>query len=294
MKQYITNSKGYKTFQIFNTLSMWAIVIVTLYPFVYLLAGSFSSESAMISGKVALLPVEFSSSAYKIILHNKLFWITYKNTLIYTTLQTAIGLFMTVICAYPLSRNHLKGRGIIMKMMVFTMFFSGGLIPNYLLIVNLKLIDTIGAIVLPGAIGVWNMIIMRTFFQGIPSSLEDAGHMDGLNPIGILFRIYVPLSKPVLATVGLFIAVWTWNDYFYPLIYLNSMEKYPVTVYLRNLLIGSAQLNSSTTLTIDDVIKPNETLKAAVIMLVTVPILCVYPFIQKYFVKGVMIGSIKG
>lgn len=287
-------SIDYKIFQVFNLGIMWFIVLATLYPFYYIGIASFSSESAVILGKVTIWPVEFTMRAYEKVIENPSFWIGYKNSIIYTSFSTMIGLVMTVTCAYPLSKKGLPGKNFMMKAITFTMFFSGGMVPNYLLIRSLGWIDTIWAITVPGAISVWNMIIMRTYFQGLPESLEEAAVIDGLSPIGVLVKIVLPLSKPILATIGLFIAVNQWNNWFGPLIYMNSNIKYPITLFLRNIIEGAQMQAQSPTVTGDELANlPGETLKAAAILIVAVPIICVYPFVQKYFVKGMMIGSIK-
>lgn len=287
-------SKGYSIFQAVNFLFMLLVVAVTLYPLLYMFALSFSSNTAILTGKVFLWPVDFTLRPYMRIIEQKDFWTGYRNTIVYTVTGTAVGLFMTVLCAYPLSKKHLFGRKLLLKMMVFTMYFGGGLVPTYLLVNSLKMTDKIWALIIPGAISVYNMLVMRTFFEGLPQSLEEAAAIDGMNQLGILMKIILPLSKPILATIGLFFAVWFWNDWFYPLIYLNDGKKYPVTLFLRNVIMGSqmAAKNGQALDSGSSVVMP-QSLQAATVMLVTVPILLVYPFIQKYFVQGVMIGSIK-
>ena len=282
-------------FQIVNVLIMTLIVTATLYPFLNIVALSFSSETAVIKGLVTIIPKDFSLAAYEMTLNHKNFWVGYRNTVWYTILSVVIHLFLTICCAYPLSKTHLKGRKQINGLIIFTMFFGGGMIPTFLLVRALGMINTVWAIVLPGAINVWHMIIMRTFFMGIPDSLEEAAAIDGLNPVQILVRIILPLSKAILATVTLFVAVWQWNSWFAPLIYLNENSKYPIALFLRNIVMGAqiaakeGQIQNAV-----DAMTPGETLKAATIVLVTIPILCVYPFAQKYFIKGVMVGSVKG
>lgn len=273
---------------------MLLIVIVTLFPFLYMFAMSLSSNKAIMQGSVFIYPVEFTVKPYLRILEQNDFWIGYKNTILYTITGTFVGLFMTTICAYPLSKKRLLGKGVLLKLIVFTMYFGGGLIPTYLLVSSLHMSDNIWALIIPGAISPYNMLIMKTFFEGIPQSLEEAAAIDGLNEFGILMKIVLPLSKPIIATISLFIAVWFWNDWFYPLIYLNNNSRYPVTLFLRNVIMGSQMaakggqaINSGTS-----VVMP-QSLQAATVMLVTIPILVVYPFIQKYFVQGMMIGSIK-
>lgn len=284
-----------RVFIVINSLIMFVIVGVTLYPFLYMFATSFSSTTAIIKGEVSIFPVDFTFNSYTSIMQQLQFWTGYRNTIIYTVLGTVVSLFMTIICAYPLSKKDLPGRKLILLFMVFTMYFGGGLIPYYLLITKLHMIDTIYAIIIPGAINTYNMLVMRTFFLAVPDSIEEAAQIDGLGPINILARIVVPLSKPVIATISLFYAVGTWNDWFNPLIFLNSTSRYPVTLFLRNIVMGaSLSIKSGQVITDSSSAQTlPQTLQAATIMLVTIPILLVYPYIQKYFVKGVMIGSMK-
>ena len=274
---------------------MFSIVFVTLYPFLYELAISFSGTKEVLLGNVSIFPKDFTLTSYKHILTQSNFWLGYKNTILYTVLGTFIALVLTIMCAYPLSKSDLFGSTFIMKFIVFTMFFSGGLIPFYMLIKGLDMIDTVWAMVVPGAINAYNVLIMRTFFKGIPKSLEDAAEIDGLGKVGVLIRIVLPLSMPIIATITLFVAVWLWNEWFLALIVFNDDAKYPVTLFLRNIVMGSLMSSSSG----QEVSQTGsqsipQTLQAATIMLITIPILLIYPFLQKYFVKGVMIGSVKG
>jgi putative aldouronate transport system permease protein len=281
-------------FQIANTIILGLIVLATLYPMIYVFAVSFSSPQAVMQGKVTLVPVGFSARAYDLVVHDSAFWTGYRNTLVYTIGGTAIAMGATILAAYALSKRHLRGGGVIMRLFVFTMFFNGGLIPNFLWVKDLGLINTVWAILLPLAINPFFMIIMRTFFLSIPESLEQAAEIDGLNPLQILTRIVLPLSKPILATIGLFYGVFFWNDWFRPLIFLNDSRMQPVTLYLRNLVMGQQLAAQQGEVTGAGAELVSETLKSASILLVSVPILCVYPFLQKYFVKGILIGSVKG
>jgi putative aldouronate transport system permease protein len=285
-----------KSFKIVNTIIMLFVVAVTLYPFLYLLAISFSSSAAVLTGNITIFPKEFSTLAYKEILSTKQFWLGYRNTVFYTVMGVIISEALTVMCAYPLSKPYLVGRNGIMKYIVFTMFFSGGLIPFFLVIKSLHLINTVWAIILPGACSAYNIILMRTFFMGIPRSLEEAAEIDGATPITVMMKVYLPNSKAILATIALFNAVWYWNDWFNALILLNDNNLHPVTMFLRNLMFGinmagksgAAVDGSSVAATI------SQTIQASATILVIFPLLCVYPFVQKYFVSGIMIGSIKG
>lgn len=290
----ISKSKGYRVFEVFNVTILILVVLATLLPFLYVFSISLSSNLEVLSGKVSFYPKGFTTEAYKQIVAQKNFWLGYKNTIIYTVSGTLVSLFMSTICAYPLSKKHLMGRQPILMFMVFTMYFGGGLIPSYLLIKQLHWINSIWALIIPGSISTYNMLVMKTFFEGIPQSLEEAAAIDGMNQIGILVKIILPLSKPILATMTLFYAVGQWNEWFSALIYLNSDKKYPVTLFLRNIVMG-AQMAVSSGQAVDSssaTVVP-QTLQSATIMLVTIPILCVYPFVQKYFVQGVLIGSIK-
>lgn len=286
-------SKKKSWFDYFNYTLITLITLTMLYPFLYVFSVSFSDNASVMSGSITFYPKNINFNAYRDLIAQSQFWTGYKNTIIYTVLSTLAGLFMTVICAYPLSKKNLPGRATIMKVFAVTMFFSGGLIPQYLLIKSLGWIDSILSIVVPGALQVYYVIIARTFFEGIPSDLDDAGSIDGLNDIGIMLRIYLPLSKPVLATVGLYFAVNAWNAWFNALIYLNDPAKLPVMLFLRNIVNGAEiAANNPEMAEIETVASP--VMRSATIVAVIVPIICVYPFIQKYFVKGLMVGSVKG
>lgn len=288
-------SLSYRIFLVINTTLLIVLALSCLYPFLNMFAISLSTNEAVMTGNVSIWPQGFNIEAYSRILKEAQFWTGYKNTLIYTVIGTLVSLGMTIICAYPLSRKNLVGRKYILLFMIFTMYFGGGLIPSYLLIKNLGMMNTLAAIVLPGAISVYNMLIMKTFFQGIPESLIEAAQIDGMGHWGILCKIVLPLSKPILATMTLFYAVGYWNDWFTPLIYMNSNSKYPVTLFLRDIVMG-VTLQAQSGQAIDATSATNvmaQTMQSATVMLVTIPILCIYPFVQKHFVKGVMLGSVK-
>lgn len=296
---HIKSSSGEKIFIFINTIFLLLVGFITLYPFIHMLAVSFSDEFNASAGLVKLLPrvkniFGFSFNAYEKVFTSKDLLISYKNTVIYVTLGTAINLFMTSICAYPLSKARLKGKRIISLYIVFTMYFSGGMIPGYLLIKDLGWINHMWAIIVPPAINVFYMIIMRTNFEAIPDSLEDAASIDGMTNIGILFKIYLPLSKPIIATLALYYAVFHWNSFFTAMIFLNDKNKFPLQLILRNIIIQGqmADMNPTTIANIDDS-AAGESIKYATIMFATVPILAIYPFIQKYFIQGMMLGSVK-
>lgn len=288
-------SLSYKVFLMINGILLILLALSCLYPFLNMFATSLSTNEAVMKGSVSVWPEGFNLEAYRRILKESQFWIGYKNTILYTVLGTIVSLVMTIICAYPLSRKNLIGKKPILLFMIFTMYFGGGLIPSYLLIKNLGMMNTIASIVLPGAISVYNMLIVKTFFQGIPESLIEAAQIDGMGHLDILCKIVIPLSKPILATMTLFYAVGYWNDWFTALIYMNSNSKYPVTLFLRDIVMG-VTLQAQSGQAIDASAATSvmaQTMQSATVMLVTVPILCVYPFVQKHFVKGVMIGSVK-
>jgi putative aldouronate transport system permease protein len=291
-------STGRYVFDILNCTFMIFISVVMLYPFLFVLAASLSSSSEVARGMVGIVPKGFNLRAYEAVFKYQHIWSGYRNTLLYTSVGTAINLFMTVAGAYPLSRKQFFGRRVFTFFIAVTMFFSGGLIPTYLIMRNYRLLNTFWVMVIPGAISTWNMIIMRTFFQNIPAELEEAAVIDGCNDIGVLVRVILPLSTASLMTIGMFYAVGHWNSWFSAFIYLRDQSRYPLQLWLR-LIVLQNQINDIALLQPGavDVTSENlisDTIKYAVIIVTAAPILCVYPFIQKYFVKGVMVGSIKG
>ncbi|MGE5548936.1 MAG: carbohydrate ABC transporter permease [Bacteroidota bacterium] len=281
-------------FDVTNTLVLLGITLATLYPLLYVLFGSLSDPVAMArSGALLLYPKDISFDAYRMVFTNEMIAYGYRNTFILVTLGTSINFLLTVTAAYALSRKTLPGQRILMLGMVFTMQFSGGLIPTYLLVTQgLGLMNSYWAVLLPTAINTMNLIIMRTFFAGVPPELEESARLDGANDFAILFRIFIPVSKPVIATVVLFYAVAHWNDFFHALIYLRERTLYPLQLVLREILIQHST-DSMTTMMSQDQEQISENMKYATIIVATVPILFLYPFLQKYFVKGVMIGSLK-
>ena len=286
-------SRGYRTFQVANAAILTGVVVVTLYPFINVVARSVSDQGAIIAGKVNLIPRGFNLTGYRLVLHDPMFWTNYRNTVVYTVTATAISMLLTTTYAHVLSKKDLKGRGALIGIAVFTMFFTGGLIPNYVLVSGLGLRNTIWAIVLPNAINVFNLLVMKAFFESLPLDLEEAAAVDGLNTYGILRRIVLPLSKAVIATMVLFYAVSFWNSWFSAFLYMDQQNLFPVTVYLRNLIYGSTGADYMGSAA-SDVVQADATIKSVTIVLTTVPILTVYPFIQRYFVSGVMLGAVKG
>ncbi|QDP41421.1 carbohydrate ABC transporter permease [Radiobacillus deserti] len=284
----------YKVFRVFNVVILLAVVYVTLFPFLNIVAQSFSSEQYITAGEVSLIPKGFNIETYKIIMSDSMFWINYKNTVVYTIVGTAISLVLSTMMAYPLAKKRLKGRNFWLMFVVFTMFFNGGIIPNYVLVNSLGFGNTIWAIVIPTAISVFNLLIMKTFFENIPDELEEAAIMDGSNTYGILVKIVLPLSKPILATMFLFYAVTHWNSWFPAFLYFSEKELFPVSIYLRNLIKGAEGSLSSGATSADNLTQIAANIKSVTMVLTVLPIVCVYPYIQKYFVSGVMLGSVKG
>ncbi|MDQ0227444.1 sugar ABC transporter permease [Bacillus sp. 7586-K] len=286
-------SVQYKVFKVFNTIILLLIVFCTLYPFVNVVAQSFSSEAYINAGKVNLIPKGFNIDTYKTVASDSMFWVNYKNTVVYTVVGTAISMFLTTIFAYALSKRRLVGRRFLTLFAVFTMFFNGGLIPNYVLINGLGFGNTMWAIVIPGAISIYNMLIMKSFFENMPEELEEAASIDGLNTYGILLKIILPLSKAVIATMVLFYAVGHWNSWFPAFLYLDQKELFPVTIYLRNLIAGVSGGTSAGATSADNLTQISANIKSVTMVLTILPILTIYPFVQKYFVSGVMLGSVK-
>lgn len=280
-------------FDALNALILFGIVLACLYPFVYMLAVSLSDSASIASGEVWLWPKGFNLDMYQYVFEDGRVLIGYKNTLIYVISGTAISLIVTALGAYALSKTKMVMGKPILMLIVFTMFFNGGMIPTFLVVKELGFVNTIWGMVLPGAVGTWNLLIMRTFFMGMPQELEESGKIDGLSEIGIFFRIVLPLSKPVLATIGLYYAVGMWNNFMGPLLYLRDADMQPLQVILRNIVL-SGQLTGTDGPVVGDIVVVEDGLKFATIMVSTLPILLVYPFIQKYFVKGALIGSVKG
>lgn len=283
-------------FDMVNCSLMAVLMILMLYPIYYCAIVSISDGKAVVQGQVMFYPIGFSLTAYRTVLSNSQIIRSYGNTLLYTSVGTALNLLMSTICAYPLSRPRLKGRRAINAIMLFTMFFSGGMIPLYLQVKRLGIDDTMWSVVLPGAISTYNMIIMRTFFTSLPEELHESANIDGASSYQILLRIVLPLSKSILATMVLFYAVGHWNSYLSALLYLNDAKKFPLQMVLRNLIIDSnlANFTSSNASNSAESLVTESKLKYAAVIVSILPILCVYPVLQKYFVKGVMIGAVKG
>jgi putative aldouronate transport system permease protein len=277
-----------------NTLAA-LILVVVLYPLIFIVSASFSDPAMVLNGEVLLLPKHITLEAYKNVLQNDQIWNGYGNTILYTFVGTVINLIMTTLAAYPLSRPDLPGRGGIMFFVTLTMFFSGGLIPSYLLVKNLGMVDTMWALIIPGAIATYNLIVMRSYFQtSIPWEIQEAAHIDGCSNWKLLTHVILPLSKPILAVMVLFYAVGHWNSYFNALIYIRSKDLYPLQLVLREVLLVSQTDAVDSNVGMESKVLLAESIKYVVIIISSLPVLVMYPFVQRHFVKGVMIGSLKG
>ena len=290
MAKYYRNKENF-IFDTIVTLLVLLVLAICLIPFIYILSASFSGSKALINGEVFLWPKDFNFNAYIKIFQYPNFLRAYGNTIFYTVCGTGIAMVMTCLMAYPLAHTRLKGHTFFMKLVIITMFFSGGLVPKYLLMNNLHLVGTRWSIVLPMAINTFNLIVLINFFKTIPHELEEAALIDGMGYFGIMRNIFIPLSIPALATICLYYAVYFWNDWFNALIYLKS-DQYPVMMILRNLVNGTLQVDSGNTASERSTV--SIALKSAVIVTSSVPIVVLYPFLQKYFVKGLTVGGVKG
>ena len=291
-------SRGDVMFEIVIIVLLAILAILIIYPLIYVVSASFSDAVAVTAGKMVLWPVDVTLDNYLAVFKNESILTGYRNSLAILAIGTSANLAMTVLAAYPLSRKDLWGRNIIMKLITFTMFFSGGLIPTYLLVTRtLKLSNSWAALILPGLISAYNMIIMRTFFStSIPYEMQEAAEIDGASHFKILLTIILPLSGPILAVIGLYYGVGHWNSYFSALLYIRDEALQPLQLYLRRVLV----LSSSQTLldmASDEMARQAlraEVIKYAVVVLASLPMLALYPFVQRFFIKGVMIGSVKG
>ncbi len=301
----ITRETGYhiresRVDQIFNLVnySLLAIfLVVILYPLIYVVSASFSGGAAVISGRVVLWPVDFSLDAYVKIFNYQRIWTGYANSLFYAVVGTTVNIALTLMAAYPLSRRDFYGRNVILGLFIFTMFFNGGLIPSYLLVKDLGMYNTRSAMILPQALSVWNLIIAMTYFKvSIPSELLEAAQLDGCNDFQYFVRILLPLSAPIIAVLSLFYAIGHWNQFFSALIYLSKESLYPLQIILRDILIQSQvdmnMMEDLQSMAAREAMR--ELLKYALIVVASVPVLMIYPFVQKYFVRGIMLGAIKG
>jgi putative aldouronate transport system permease protein len=290
----IKKTSAERIFDISNITLLSIAGLVTLLPIIYVLAGSLSDKYALINMKVTLWPIGLQFENYKMVLKNDVFWNSFKNTIIIVFTGTTLNMLMTVLTAYPLSKGYLKGRKYFMLMIVITMVFSAPMIPTYLVVKQLGLIDTLGALIIPGALSSFNLILCLTFFKSIPEELFEAARIDGMPEIQILWKIAIPVSLPMIVTLTMFYAVGHWNAYSAAIIYITKQTLKPLQVFLYTLI---SQYNSAGMDNLDSAVMNSELtpegLKMATIMVATIPIVIVYPFIQKYFIKGAMLGSVK-
>lgn len=291
----IKSSPAEKVFTVFNYLFFAALCLVMLYPFWHVIMLSFSSMAASLKGGVFLYPKGFNLDTYASVFKNPQVYTGFGTTVMVTAIGTVFGTLLTAMTAYPLSKSRLRGGKVMMVLVLFTMIFAAGMIPSFLLIDKIGLIDNRLALILPGLISAYNCIIMKSFFMSIPGELEESARIDGANDIRIFFSMILPLSKATIATIALFMAVGYWNDYFSTVLYIRSADKWSLQQVLRNMLTNTQQAMQAAGVNVMAQTNTNaETIKAGTIVISTLPILIVYPFVQKYFVKGVMIGGVKG
>ena len=295
--KFKNSSTGDKVFIILVYVLLSAVMLIVLYPLIYIISASFSDPQAVVSGKVVLWPVDVTLRGYKAVFKNPKIITGFINSFIYMGVGTVVNLIMTMLCAYPLSRKEFTARNKIAALFVFTMYFSGGLMPSYMIVNKLGLINTRWAMIIPSAMSTYNMIIARTYMvNSIPDELYEAAQIDGCSPFKYLLKVIVPLSKPILAVLALYYGIAKWNNYFDAMLYLNDASMQPLTIVLREILIQN-QIDP-TMLTDASALSKlqgmTELLKYAVIVVASVPVLAIYPFVQKYFVKGVAIGAVKG
>ncbi|TVQ25997.1 MAG: carbohydrate ABC transporter permease [Spirochaetaceae bacterium] len=296
-----TATRGEKIFYSINNVSLVLLAFLCVYPFLHIIATSFSSTRAIVSGEVGMLPVDFNTTAYRNLIEDGQIFRAFRNTVVVTAAGVSLNMVATIMAAYPLSKQRLTGRNFYIWFVLFTMLFNGGLIPTYLVVRALGLIDSYWSVWFLGLVSTFNLFVMKTFFQGIPQSLEDSASIDGANDIVILIRIFLPLSVPVIATLVLFYAVGHWNSYMNVLIFIPSPERQTLMVVLQRMILSvQAQLMESQAgagaegmLELQERLAA-EAIRAAAIVIATTPIMLIYPFLQKYFVKGALIGSVKG
>ncbi len=286
------NTPAGRVFDVFNHILLIVMGLVTLVPFLYVVAGSFATEAEIASRPFFLIPETITLDAYRYIFSTTTFIRSIGISIFVTVLGTIVSLLLTLTMAYPLSRHNLLGRGIILNLVVFTMVFNGGMIPTYMVVRNLGLIDSLWALILPVAINPFYLIIVKSFFQNLPTELEEAAKIDGCSDMGVFWKIVIPLSKPVIATFTLFYAVFYWNDFFNALLYISDSAKWPVQLLLQQLMmVANVDFGEMDTMLSEP---PEESLKLAVVVVATLPILVFYPFLQKHFAKGILLGSVKG
>jgi putative aldouronate transport system permease protein len=285
-----------RVFDLSNVIFLGICSLATVLPFLYVIAASFATEREISARPMFIIPRDVSLAAYKYIFSSSMIIKAFGNSVLITAAGTVINMFFTITLAYALSKRYLHGRGVMLNLVIFSMFFSGGMIPGYIVVKSLGLLDTYWAVLLPGAISAYNMMIIKNFFQNLPDGLEESAKLDGCTDLGALLHVVIPLSMPVIATFSLFYAVAHWNSYFSATLYMaKSPNKWPLQVTLRQLIIlSSSMAGDVSSYSMDHLKPPDQSVKMAVIVVSTIPILCVYPFLQKHFAKGVMIGALKG
>jgi putative aldouronate transport system permease protein len=281
-----------QVFRVVNVVVLGGFALVCLLPFLNVLGSSFATPGELATRSFVVVPETFTLDAYRYILSTSTIFRALGVSVFVTVAGTFVSLLLTSFMAYALSKRYLRGRRVINFLVIFTMQFSGGMIPTFVVVQNLGLIDSLWALILPVAINAFNFVIMRSFFQAIPDSLEEAARIDGCSDLGVFLRIVLPLSLASIATIGLFYAVGYWNTYQNAILYINDSEKWPIQVLLRQIVIVASGMNADASVV--DVVPPAQSVKMAVIVVATLPMLIVYPFIQRYFVKGALIGSVKG
>lgn len=291
-------TKGQKIYEVFNIAVIVLLSVCCLVPILNLLAYSFSSSTAIVGNKVGIFPVDFTLEAYDYVLHNKAFWISARVTILRVLIGVPLNILMCILVAYPLSKpeSQFPARKYYVALMLTTMLFSGGMMPTYFVVSKTGLIDTIWSLILPGAVATYNCMLMMNFFRGIPSALEESAKLDGANQWIIMSRIYLPLSKPSIATIALFALVGHWNAWFDGLIYSNHTYNYPLQSYLQTLVTLSTEdlANGDLDLMLRFANTNNTNMKSAQIFISIIPLMFIYPFLQKYFTKGLTVGSVKG
>ncbi|GGF91754.1 carbohydrate ABC transporter permease [Paenibacillus aceti] len=298
----IKETKRDKLFLLCNYFFVILAFVIVLYPLIYMISASISNPKYVASGEMWLWPKGITFDGYRRVFENSSIWIGYGNTILYTAVGTTINLLVTLPAAYALSRKDFVGRNFFMGMFMVTMFFGGGLVPSYLLIKQLGMVNTMWALVIPSAASIWNIIVSRTFFQSsIPKELPEAAQVDGCTNMRLFIKVILPLSMPIIAVMALFYGVGHWNSYFSAMIYLNDAAKYPLQLVLRQILVlqemsaqGGGAIDVSTAAAMNSKAEIAALVKYAVIIVATLPVIAVYPFLQRYFVQGVMIGSVKG
>lgn len=292
MSAVMEKRAGARIARVLNNLLLALVSLICLLPFVHMIAKSFSGAAAVSAGRVTFYPINFTLNTYRYVLQDSLFFSSFRNSVMITVGGTLLSLTFTVLAAYPLSKQHLRGRRVILLLYVFTMLFYGGMVSIYVFMRTLNLLNTLACQIIPLLVSQYNLFVMKTFFEGIPESIEESAHIDGAGPLRTLMSIVLPLSLPSLATIGLFYAVAYWNNYYHPMLFITRADVKPLQMYLYELITTTQNLYE-----VDPVIAAglsSSGMQAAAIVVSTLPILLVYPFLQKYFIKGLTVGSVKG